>query len=164
MSVIQTARASTTISPTSNSTVTLIWGTPFSDNNYFVLAQNPEFQLGSSQPLPGVIVSWAYSVTPGIGITVVVNNPNSGSLSTVVEAVGIVASTVDLTNLSARLSAIDGIGLSDSSTGDIPVIEADLNGLRTTLSQLVLTLQSQLNNMQTQLNNIQGVINLLTNH
>lgn len=168
MSVIQMQSTNISISASSTSTIILTWPVSFGNDGYAVSIQNPLQQLGSSLPLPATVVSWTYLDTPSVGsaISVVISNPNSGgTINAVLSATGILPGVQDdLTNFLARLSAIDGIGLSNPSTGDIPVIESDINGLRTTLSQVVLTIQSQLNAIQNQVNNIQTTVNLLTNH
>jgi hypothetical protein len=58
-----------------------------------------------------------------------------------------------------RLTALDGITSPVPSGAAVPVIEKDLNGLRTTINQLTLTIQAQLNEVSQQLQILQGTVN-----
>lgn len=163
MSIIQTTRVSSNLIAGAN-TLSLSWPTAFPDNTYFVILPNPETILtspiGSLQP--ATITSWVYSNTAGAGITIVVNNPNSSTIASQIDAIGIVAGTQDnFSNFIARLTAIDGIGAAIPSSSSVPTILADLNGIHTSISQLALTVQSQLNQTTSTVNTLQGVIDTL---
>src|SRR5665213_1800193 len=60
------------------------------------------------------------------------------------------------TLLANRVTAIDGITSPNPPAAAVPTIQADLNGLHTTLNQLVLLLQSQLNQVLATVSQIQG--------
>jgi hypothetical protein len=162
MSIIQTARTAETLISGSN-TVSMAWPTAFPDNTYFVAIQNPELILTnpSTGLSPATITSWTYSGT-GVGISIVINNPNGSSISSQIDAIGIVAGTQDnFMNFINRLTALDGVGAVVPSSAAVPVLQADMNGLRSTLNQLVLTLQSQLNAYGQQVSQLQSSVNTL---
>lgn len=69
--------------------------------------------------------------------------------------------TPTLSQLAARVTAIDGIGSQVPSTASVPTIFNDLNGLHTTISQLTLTIQAQLNTTLTQVNAYIELVNSL---
>jgi len=63
--------------------------------------------------------------------------------------------TPTLAELAIRLTTVDGVGAAVPSSADIPTIEADLNGLHTTIQQLSLIIQSQLNTLAAQVTQLQ---------
>lgn len=67
-------------------------------------------------------------------------------------------STPTLQSVSTRLSALDGINAAVPSQASVPVIQADLNGLHTTISQLTLTIQAQLNQFSEDLAVVQAAL------
>lgn len=58
-----------------------------------------------------------------------------------------------------RLTALDGITSPVPSGAAVPTIEADLNGLHTTINQVTLTLQAQLNQVLQQVAVLQATVN-----
>jgi len=58
-----------------------------------------------------------------------------------------------------RLTALDGITSPVPSSAAVPTIEADLNGIHTTISQVTLTIQAQLNQVTQQVATLQGTVN-----
>lgn len=68
---------------------------------------------------------------------------------------------VQFTLLVNRVTALDGIGASIPSASAIPAMQADLNGLHTTINQLVLTIQTQLNLVANLITQLQGTTNQL---
>lgn len=162
MSIIQTIRSAQNLTSGIN-IISLTWPTAFADNTYFVLIQSPELILTfpSTGLSPAVITKWVYAGT-GTGVTLTINNPNGTTISSQVEAVGIVAGTQDnFNNFINRLTALDGVGAAVPSHSAVPTIEADINGLNTTLNQLTLTIQQQLNTYITQLQTLQQTVNEL---
>src|SRR5208337_748110 len=60
-----------------------------------------------------------------------------------------------------RLTALDGITSPVPSAAAVPTIEADLNGIHTTIAQVTLTIQAQLNQVTQQVATLQGTVNEL---
>ncbi len=60
-----------------------------------------------------------------------------------------------------RLTALDGITSPVPSAAAVPTIEADLNGVHTTIAQVTLTIQAQLNEVTQQVATLQGTVNEL---
>lgn len=58
-----------------------------------------------------------------------------------------------------RLTALDGITSPVPSAAAVPTIEADLNGVHTTIAQVTLTIQAQLNEVTQQVATLQGTVN-----
>jgi len=58
-----------------------------------------------------------------------------------------------------RVTALDGINAATPSASAVPTIQADLNGLHTSLNQLVLTIQTQLNLVANLVTQLQGATN-----
>lgn len=68
-------------------------------------------------------------------------------------------SLTPLNLLTNRVTALDGITSPVPSAAAVPTIEADLNGIHTTISQVTLTLQAQLNQLMQEV----AVLTALTN-
>ena len=60
-----------------------------------------------------------------------------------------------------RLTALDGITSPVPSAAAVPTIEADLNGIHTTIAQVTLTIQAQLNEVTQQVATLQATVNQL---
>jgi hypothetical protein len=74
---------------------------------------------------------------------------------------GITMSTPTLAQfilLQNRVTALDGVTSPVPSNAAVPTIEADLNGLHTTINQLTLLLQSQMNTITSQLAQVLGAV------
>jgi hypothetical protein len=64
--------------------------------------------------------------------------------------------------LTARVAALDGVGLNDPSQGFTTTITRRVRGLETTLKQYVLTIQSQFTDVRSAIASAQAALNTLT--
>jgi len=69
------------------------------------------------------------------------------------------ASPAQINAILNRLTALDGITSPIPSAAAVPTIEADLNGIHTTISQVTLTIQAQLNEVTQQVATLQATVN-----
>jgi len=68
------------------------------------------------------------------------------------------SSTSTLSQLSTRLTAVDGIGATVPSSANIPTINAALNGLNTTIQQWGLVVQTELNAFEAALDQLSTAV------
>lgn len=59
-----------------------------------------------------------------------------------------------IVDLSVRVSQLDGIGLSRPAEAAIPKLQAQVEGLRETLTQVTLTLEAHLNEIENTLRDL----------
>ncbi|MGC1582165.1 MAG: hypothetical protein WA766_11810 [Candidatus Acidiferrales bacterium] len=63
-----------------------------------------------------------------------------------------------LSQLSTRLTAVDGVGAAVPSSADIPTINADLNALHNTIQQWALVVQAEINAFAADLAQLQTAV------
>lgn len=68
------------------------------------------------------------------------------------------SSTPTLSQLSTRLTAVDGIGAAVPSSAAVPTINSDLNGLHETIQQWALVVQADLNKFGQELAQLQTAV------
>ena len=67
--------------------------------------------------------------------------------------------TAGLTALTARVNAVDGVNLQNSSTSRLGELDLEIAGLRTTIRQVTLVLEATLKDLAAQVANLQALSN-----
>lgn len=64
-----------------------------------------------------------------------------------------------ITNLSVRLTSLDGYGTSVPANASVPQLYLLINGLQTQIKQVTLQLEAELNALTTAVNNLTTLVN-----